>query len=138
LTLVKTNNVIAAEVAFAEGIITSNDITYFEKDHLGSVRVTLNQYGRVTGRNDYYPLGMRHNGGLINQDNRFLFNGKEDQVTGGLNLLDYGARMYNPEIGRWFTHDPLAEKYQRWSPYNYTLNNPVNHLPICWSYIRAP
>ena len=125
LTLIKSFNTTTPEVAFAEGIITRNDITYFEKDHLGSVRVTVNQYGRVTGRNDYYPLGMRHLGGLINQDNRFLFNGKEDQVTGRLNLLDYGARMYNPEIGRWFNMDKLAEKYFSLSPFSYCANNPI-------------
>ncbi len=57
--------------------------------------------------------------------NRFLFNGKENQITGGLRYLDYGARMYDPEIARWTTVDPMAEKYYPHSPYNYTLGNPV-------------
>jgi len=128
VTLVKNTNTITPEVAFAEGVIRPNDITYFEKDHLGSVRVTLNHSGSVTGRNDYYPFGMRHTGGLVNQNNRYLFNGKEDQVTGGLNLLDYGARMYNPEIGRWFVPEPLSELYYGQGRYNYCLNNPVKYI----------
>ena len=36
-----------------------------------------------------------------------------------------GARYYGNELRRWLIIDPLADKYFRWSPYNYTLNNPL-------------
>ncbi|WP_288448044.1 RHS repeat-associated core domain-containing protein [uncultured Chryseobacterium sp.] len=40
----------------------------------------------------------------------------------------YGARYYNPRVSLWLNVDPLAEKYPSWSPYNYTLNNPLKHI----------
>jgi RHS repeat-associated protein len=56
------------------------------------------------------------------------FNGKELQEELGLNFYDYGARNYDPSIGRWMNIDPLAEKFPGWNPYNYTINNPINFI----------
>jgi RHS repeat-associated protein len=42
----------------------------------------------------------------------------------GLNLYDYGARNYEPAIGRWMNVDPLAEKYFGETTYNYVSGNP--------------
>ena len=46
----------------------------------------------------------------------------------GLNMYDYGARNYDPALGRWMNIDPLSEWYQDTSPYVYCHNNPINRI----------
>jgi len=55
-----------------------------------------------------------------------LNNAKElDQETG---WYYYGARYYDPQVSTWLSVDPLAEKYPAFSPYNFTMNNPVRFI----------
>jgi RHS repeat-associated protein len=80
----------------------------------------------------YYPFGMTMEGewqDIVNgPENKYLYNGKELNSDFDLNWSDYGARYYDAAIGRWGQVDPLAEKYYSYSPYNYTLNNPIRFI----------
>ncbi len=115
---------------------------YNLKDHLGNTRVTFmgtNPGGSVdvVQTTNYYPFGLvmsqtNDTTSSAYRKNKYLYNGKElqDESLGGVNLdwYDYQARYYDPQIGRWMTFDPLAEKYRRWSPYNYAVNNPIRFI----------
>ena len=60
-------------------------------------------------------------------DYRFGFNGKEmdDEVKGVGNSLDFGARIYDPRVGRWLSRDPSQAKFADKTPYEGFANNPV-------------
>ena len=101
-------------------------VQYHVRDHLGSVRSIVDEEGEVVEVNDYYPFGQRWDKPAAPRtDNRYLFNGKESQTFAGLHALDFGARMYDPRIGRWFCADPAM---QFANPYLFCGNNPVCYI----------
>lgn len=102
-------------------------------DHLGNTRVSFRANGSTlqkTAATDFDPWGVRLNGtGVVNSfQNRWELQGKEKESTFNLNRINFGARVYNPTIGRWDRVDPLADKYYAYSTFNYTLNNPINMI----------
>lgn len=97
---------------------------FFHPDHLGSASYITGMAGTARQHLEYMAFGetfMEEHNAADPLD--YLFNGKElDRITG---LYYYGARYYDPVVSIWASVDPMAEKYSGWSPYNYTLQNPV-------------
>ena len=128
----------------AEGRVffTSNTIyrhEYAIKDHLGNIRLwvsDLNGNGiletpsEILQEKHYYPFGMAMEGPWMQSgvNNKYQYNGKELNEEFGLDLMDYGARWYDAAVGRWWSVDPLAEKFYSWSSYNYVYDNPLSFI----------
>jgi RHS repeat-associated protein len=127
---------------------------YNYTDHLGNIRLSYSQDPstnvlKVIEENHYYPFGLKHTG--YNSDKMMLvkeasvlkikpvpplfkisydkkFNGKSWETDLSLNIYDFHARGYMPDIVRTFQQDPLAEKFSNMSPYSFLNNNPLSFI----------
>ena len=116
---------------------------YFLSDHLGSVDAVLDDEGNVVERRDYLPYGQERyvHEELNAPETDYGFTGKELDDETGLNY--YGARFYDPVIGRFISPDPLLLRVDQMSDeerngflsdpqnlntYTYAKNNPVKYV----------
>jgi RHS repeat-associated protein len=78
----------------------------------------------------YYPFGMRlgeaNRVSIGGKTTEYMYNGKELQQDFNLDWYDYGARFYDPQLGRFTTVDPLTEWHFNTTSYHYCFNNPIN------------
>jgi RHS repeat-associated protein len=123
-----TGNELLAEYIYGNGrkmvkVDPERGYLWYYTDHLGSTRLmTGNDTSDVEQRRDYKPFGDTQTSSG-NNESAYQFTQKElDSNTG---LYYFGARYYDPSIGRFISVDPLAEKYPGWSPYVYALDNPL-------------
>lgn len=106
---------------------------YFIKDHLGSIRTTVNREGNVLGYDDYYPFGLAMPGRSSNSANpndNYKFTGYENEDEAGMTLYHAGNRMYDPVLGRFMQIDRYYHKYPSMSTYQYAANNPLYFIDV--------
>ena len=141
---------LVAEYNTSGASVTGYRTEYFRTDHLGNTRLTFSDFNQdgliswklpadgpaaqeseITSENHYYPFGLGQKGpwyASVAPENKYRYNGKEWNDEWGLNMYDYGARGYMPDLGRWGGVDALAERYYAWSGYNYVMGNPINAI----------
>ena len=85
----------------------------------------INLDGEINQHMEYLPFGETLIEEHLNSYNSpFKFNAKEvDSETGN---YYYGARYYDPKWVTWLSVDAEFARFPSYSPYNYTLLNPIN------------
>lgn len=108
-------------------IDNQGNLHFYLNDHLGSARVTIDTAGTVKDRYVYFAFGGPDEQTLVTANMR-RYTGKPFDRDHGLDLYYYGARYYDPSLGRFTQVDPLRGKYPSWGPYVYTLDNPMRYV----------
>ncbi|MCA0427273.1 MAG: RHS repeat-associated core domain-containing protein [Bacteroidetes bacterium] len=122
------NNPLAKEAEIFVGASEGN-LVYFDDIAVERKRMLAN----ILQENHYYPYGLNIKGleytdAGPDTNHYALMTGKELVMRNHLEYYDFGARMYDPRIGRWISPDPLANRREWLSTYNYCQDNPINRI----------
>ncbi len=103
-------------------VVAPSEGEVFVDDLAATVGPTL-----IVQENHYSPWGLNL-AGIEKQgtpDHKYQYIGGEKQEEFGLQWYDLSARQYDPQLGRFFAIDPLADLYSDYSPYHYGYNSPL-------------
>jgi RHS repeat-associated protein len=103
------------------------EVYFIHGDHLGSTSLTTDSAGAKVAESRYLPYGQeRWSAGAGVTDFGFTSQRRDSYIK----LYDYGARWYDPQIGRWISPDtiiPDPADLQSFNRYSYVRNNPVKY-----------
>ena len=120
--------------AWTGDLAGASRIHFFHTDHLGSTRVVTDAVGEVFEKIDYLPFGEIFRDDVVNNGTDFdkhrnKYTGQVFDYTTG--LYYYGARYYDPEIGRFTQADTIVPEPldgQTFNRYTYVNNNPYKFV----------
>lgn len=105
-----------------------NGTSYYHADHLGSTRAVTGSLGSLKEKIVYYPFGgVLSDTGSIGVNHMFT----AQELDYETNLYNYGARLYDPDSGRFMSPDtivPNPGNPQSLNRYGYVLNNPMRYI----------
>ncbi|KIG13001.1 Rhs family protein [Enhygromyxa salina] len=127
--------IVASVVDTDDGITASRTTHYLHVDHLGSTDTVSDEMGVVEQRMSFDVWGKRRDAEDWSLPDEFAqlgavnlgYTGHEAQEDGG--LLNMRGRMYDPQLGRMASADPLVvapNSTQGWNRYAYVLNQPLS------------
>jgi RHS repeat-associated protein len=102
------------------------EVIYYHNDALGSPIAATDQEGRVVWRKSYAPYGQSIGPAAPNEPG---YTGKFEEPD--LGIQDFGARWYDPRIGRFLAIDPAGfdpQDAQSFNRYAYANNNPYRYV----------
>lgn len=107
-----------------------NGTVFYHQDGLGGVGLQTDDTGSVVAEPTADPFGAP----LAATSEPYGFTGKEYEAE--LGLIDFGARLYDPAVGRFLSADPEAVRNplvgvndpQALNPYSYARNSPTTHV----------
>jgi RHS repeat-associated protein len=113
------------EIAKRTTLNNESHTFYYHTDRTESTRLVTDEDKNIVSSYTYHPFGET---GIEEGSEDYLFTGKERDETG---LYYYGARYYDPDLGRFITRDPSGgqmEAPQTLNRYAYCLNNPLKFV----------
>ena len=128
--IIKKTYIYAGTLLASKSSENPSETQYYVQDHLGSNRKVINGVSEEQD-NEFYAFGETDTIDLGDSDNNnnYKYTGKELDLETG--LYYYGARYYNPEIGRFVQADTLKGEVsnpQSLNRYAYTMNNPMKFV----------
>ncbi|AEE51481.1 RHS repeat protein [Haliscomenobacter hydrossis] len=131
----------------ADAIVWRKEYNF--RDYLGNTRLAFtdrnaNGIVDITGtastsdvlqENHYYSFGLAFEGPWLQndagvRDNAYMYNSKELHSDFGLGMYAYGARYYDPVIGRFTGVDPIADEFPFVTTFNYAENEPIANIDL--------
>lgn len=117
----------------SNGVSNVGDYIEIDNFKITEEKTNFKFIAEVTSAQDYYPFGMiQPDRSWMSTNHRYLFNGKEfdNEWNSTPNVYDYGFRMYDARLGRFFSVDPVARDFPWYTPYAYAGNSPILNIDL--------